>query len=205
MPGPFYEIDGLRPVVDAGAFVHPAAVVIGDVFIAEGVYVGPHASLRGDFGRISLAGGSNVQDGCVMHAFPDDGVEVGEEGHVGHGAILHGCRIAEGAMVGIGAVVLDGAVVGAGAIVGANATVTAGASIPAGHLALGTPARVVRELAAKELEWKRQGTLAYQRLVTRSLASLEPCAPLRQAEEGRRSVGEIHPAERMVAPKAGRG
>ena len=201
MPTPFFEIDGLRPVVHPMAYVHPSAVVIGDVLIEEGVYVGPNASLRGDFGRLVLARGSNVQDCCVLHAFPGEMVHVGEAGHVGHSAVLHGCKIERHAMVGIGAVVMDNAVVGEAAIVGAKALVPAGFDLPARHLAFGAPARVVRPLTAEEIDWKREGTFAYQRLVGRSRESLRPCEPLGQEEEGRLKIEEIHPQEQKVMPK----
>jgi hypothetical protein len=89
-----YSWDGIVPVIDPSAFVHPEAVVIGDVIIGPGVYVGPCAVLRGDFGRIVLHQGSNVQETCVVHSFPGKDVVVEELGHIGHGAILHGCHIA---------------------------------------------------------------------------------------------------------------
>src|SRR5215470_12716775 len=104
-----YSIDGVRPVVDPTAFVHPTAVLIGDVIVGPNCYVGPHASLRGDFGRVELRAGSNIQDSCVMHSFPGQDAVVMEEGHIGHGAILHGCTVGRNAMVGMNAVVMDGA------------------------------------------------------------------------------------------------
>ena len=93
-----YAFAGLRPVVSPDAFVHPDAVLIGDVIVGAGCYVAPLACLRGDFGRIVLAPGSNVQDTCVMHGFPGSDTVVEEDGHVGHGAVLHGCRIGRNAL-----------------------------------------------------------------------------------------------------------
>jgi phenylacetic acid degradation protein len=107
-----YAVDGLRPVVDPSAFVHPAAVLIGDVIVGPGCYVGPGASLRGDFGRLVLEAGANLQDNCVMHGFPDKDCVVEANGHVGHGAILHGCRVGRDALIGMSAVIMDGAVIG---------------------------------------------------------------------------------------------
>lgn len=101
-----YAYDGVVPVIDPAAFVHPAAIVTGDVIIGPACYVGPGAVLRGDFGRIVLERGSNVQETCVVHSFPNLDVVVGEEGHIGHGAVLHGCRIGRNAMVGMNAVVM---------------------------------------------------------------------------------------------------
>ncbi|STW14975.1 phenylacetic acid degradation protein PaaY [Klebsiella pneumoniae subsp. rhinoscleromatis] len=97
---PIYQIDGLTPVVPEESYVHPTAVLIGDVILGKGVYVGPNASLRGDFGRIVVKDGANIQDNCVMHGFPGQDTVVEEEGHIGHGAILHGCVIGRNALVG---------------------------------------------------------------------------------------------------------
>ncbi|HBT5608396.1 TPA: hypothetical protein MCA42_000881 [Klebsiella pneumoniae] len=107
---PIYQIDGLTPVVPEESYVHPTAVLIGDVILGKGVYVGPNASLRGDFGRIVVKDGANIQDNCVMHGFPGQDTVVEEEGHIGHGAILHGCVIGRNALVGMSAVIIDGAV-----------------------------------------------------------------------------------------------
>ncbi len=109
---PIYQIDGLTPVVPEESYVHPTAVLIGDVILGKGVYVGPNASLRGDFGRIVVKDGANIQDNCVMHGFPGQDTVVEEEGHIGHGAILHGCVIGRNALVGMSAVIIDGAVIG---------------------------------------------------------------------------------------------
>ena len=185
---PCYAIDGLVPVVDPSAFVHPDAVLVGDVHVGPGCYVGPCASLRGDFGRVVLGAGANVQDGCVLHSFPGREVVVEDNGHIGHGAVLHGCVVRHDAMVGIGAVVMDDAEVGAQTIVGACAFVAAGAKLPPRSLALGVPARVVRELGDGELARKHDGTLAYQALARRCLATLQAVEPLDRAEPGRRRL-----------------
>ncbi len=87
----YYAFEGLIPVVHPDAFVHPSAVLIGDVIVGAGVYIGPLASLRGDYGRLILEAGSNLQDGCIMHGYCDTDTIVHENGHIGHGAILHGC------------------------------------------------------------------------------------------------------------------
>jgi phenylacetic acid degradation protein len=180
-----YAIDGLRPVVDPSAFVHPAAVLIGDVIVGPGCYVGPGASLRGDFGRLLLEPGSNVQDNCVMHGFPGKDCVIGADGHVGHGAILHGCRIGRNALVGMNAVIMDGAVIGEESIVAALAFVKAGFEVPPRMLVGGIPARVMRALSEDEIAWKSRGTAEYQELARRCLASLEPVEPLAAPEPDR--------------------
>ncbi len=186
--GRCYEIDGQIPVVDPSAFVHPTAVLIGDVEIGAGVYVGPGASLRGDFGRIAVEAGANVQDNCVMHSFPNEECRIGVDGHIGHGAILHGCRVGRRALVGMNAVVMDGAEIGEAAMVAAAALVRAGFKVPPRTLVAGVPAKIVRELSEAEIAWKAEGTAEYQELVRRSHASLREVAPLAAPEPGRRRL-----------------
>ena len=182
---PSYSIEGVVPVVHPSAYVHPTAVLIGDVWIRPDCYVGPAASLRADFGRIILKQGSNVQDTCVMHAFPGMDTVVEKNGHVGHGAILHGCVVGEDAMVGMNAVVMDEAHIAPRSIVGACAFVKAKFTCEPGSLIVGSPAKVMRMLSDKEIAWKRKGTEEYQRLTLRSLASLEEVQPLSEAETDR--------------------
>lgn len=180
-----YAFEGFTPVVDPRAFVHPLAVLIGDVLVGPHCYVAPGASLRGDFGRILLGAGSNVQDNCVLHSFPGQDVRLEEDAHVGHGAVLHGCSVGRGALIGIHAVVMDGVVVGEEAFVGASSFVRAGFVVPPRTLVTGVPARVVRELKAEELAWKATGTREYQELAARCLASLREAAPLAAPEPDR--------------------
>lgn len=182
---PCYAIDGVVPVVDPSAYVHPSAVLIGDVIVGPGCYVGPCASLRGDFGRIVMERGSNVQDTCVVHASPGRDTVVAENGHIGHGAVLHNCQIGRDAMVGMNAVVMDEAEIGEQAIVAACAFVPAGTRIPPRSLVAGIPAKVRRELTPAEIAGKRQGTEVYQELTVRSLASAREVAPLPAVTPGR--------------------
>lgn len=180
-----YALDGLVPVIDPSAFVHPQASIIGDVIIGARCYVGPGASLRGDFGRIIMHEGSNVQDCCVLHSFPAMDTLLEPDSHIGHSAVLHGCTIRRGALIGIGAIVMDEVVVEEGAFVGAGSFVRAGFVVPRHTLALGSPARVVRELTAQELTWKARGTTEYQELAARCLAGLQECRPLAAVEPNR--------------------
>ena len=180
-----YAIDGIVPVVDPTAFVHPTAVLIGDVIVGPGCYVGPCASLRGDFGRLILERGANLQDTCVMHGFPGTDTIVGEDGHIGHGAVLHGCQIRRNALVGMNAVIMDNAVIGESAVVAACAFVKAGVEIPPGSLAAGMPARVIRPLSDGEIAWKVDGTHTYQDLTRRCLATMVECDPLAAVEPER--------------------
>ena len=120
-----------------------------------------------------------------MHGFPGTDTVVEEDGHIGHGAVLHGCRVGRNALVGMNAVIMDNAVIGESAIVAASAFVKAAAEIPARSLAAGSPARVIRELSDEEIAWKGQGTQTYQDLARRSLATMVECAPLAAVEAGR--------------------
>lgn len=183
-----YAIDGVTPVVHPTAFVHPTAVLIGDVVVGAGVYVGPGASLRGDFGRLILGEGSNFQDNCVMHGFPGAETVVEADGHIGHGAVLHGCVVKRNALVGMNAVVMDGAVIGESAFVAAMSFVKAGFAVPARSLVAGIPARLRRELTDEEIAWKEGGTREYQALARRCRIGMERVTALTEEEPDRRKL-----------------
>ena len=183
-----YEIDGLRPVIDPTSYVHPEAVLIGDVIVGPRCYVAPTASLRGDFGRIVLEAGANLQDGCVMHGYPGADTVVEEDGHVGHGAVIHSCRVGRNALIGMNAVIMDNAVIGESAFVAACAFVKAGMIVPPRTLVAGVPAKVMRELTDDEIGWKEDGTRIYQQLAERCHASLLPCEPLTSMEPERKRL-----------------
>ncbi len=187
---PVYSLEGVVPVVDPSAFVHPQAVLIGDVVIGPRCYVGPGASLRGDMGRIVMGPGSNVQDNCVLHTFPTKEVRLEEDAHIGHGAVLHGCTVKRGALVGINAVLMDDVVVGEEALVGAASFVRAGFIVPPRTLVTGAPARAVRELSEEEVAWKARGTQEYHELAVRCLASLKECQPLTAIPAGRENASQ---------------
>lgn len=186
-----FEFDGMIPVVDPSAFVHPTAVLIGDVIVGPGCYIGASAVLRGDFGRLMLERGSNLQDTCVMHGFPESDTIVEENGHIGHGAVLHGCRVKRDAMVGMNAVVMDNAVIGECSIVAALAFVKADMLVPPRCLVAGVPGKVIRELTLQEMDWKALGTRVYQDLAVRSRSSLRPVTPLSAVEIDRRRLGPV--------------
>lgn len=180
-----YEIDGVRPVVNPTSYVHPTAVLIGDVIVGPRCYIGPLASLRGDFGRLILEEGANVQDCCVMHGFEDGETVIEVDGHIGHGAVLHGCRVGRNAMVGMNAVVMDGAVVGEESIVAAMSFVKAGMVIPPRSMVMGTPAKVMRALTDDDIKWKSFGTHQYHQLTTRSLNTMREVEAFTEIEPNR--------------------
>jgi len=195
---PAYVIDGLVPVVDPQAFVHPTAVLIGDVIVGAGCYIGPGASLRGDFGRIVLEAGANLQDTCVMHGFPRGDTVLERDGHVSHGAVLHGCRIGRNTMVGINAVVMDEAVIGADCLIAALSYVRPAFTAAPRSVIAGAPAVIKRPVSDEELAWKREATAHYQRLAQRCHTSLREVTPLPAPEPDRRRLdpGDFAPLHR---------
>lgn len=182
---PIYAIEDLIPVIDPCAFVHPTAVIIGDVIIGPHCYVGPNAALRGDFGRIVLESGSNVQDTCVLHSFPGQDCIVEQDGHIGHGAVLHGCRIGQNALVGMNSVIMDKAFIGSESLVAATAFVKSGFECPPKSLVAGSPATVKRQLSEQEIAWKTQGTREYQILSERCLNTMREIPPLSEIQPDR--------------------
>ncbi len=188
---PAYEFEGIRPVVDPTAYVHPTAVLIGDVIIGPRCLIGPGASLRGDLGRLIVKDGANVQDNCVLHCFPGKDVTIEADGHIGHGSVLHGCTIKRNALVGMNAVIMDDAVIGEDSFVAAMAFVKAGTQVPPRTLVGGIPAKVMRELTDDEIAWKSVGTGHYQHLARRYLATSAEVDPLTKVEPNRQRVPEL--------------
>ena len=183
-----YAIDGIVPVVHPSAFVHESAVLIGDVIVGAKAFIGPCACLRGDFGRIVVEEGANIQDTCMLHGFPGKDTVVGAESTIGHGAVLHGCVVRRGALVGMNCVVNDNAEVGEDAVVAALAFVKAEDMIPARSLAVGIPAKVMRTLSAQELRWKKDNMHLYQQLAARSASTMKLVEALTEVEPGRKTI-----------------
>jgi carbonic anhydrase/acetyltransferase-like protein (isoleucine patch superfamily) len=156
-----YELDGRRPEVAESAWVADSAQVMGDVALGEGVSVWFGAIARGDSDRIVVGAGSNIQDGCVLHA--DDGLPlvIGERVTVGHQVMLHGCTIGDESLIGIGATVLNRARIGKHCLVGAGSLVTEGKEFPDGSMIMGSPARVVRQLTPEQIEGLRKSAQHY--------------------------------------------
>ena len=156
-----YELDGVAPEVADSAWIAPTAVLIGKVRIGPNASVWWNAVLRGDNEWIELGEGSNVQDNAVCHTDVGAPLTVGAGVTVGHTAILHSCTIGDGALVGMGASVLNHAQVGQEALIGAGALVAQGKSIPARSLAVGAPARVVRDLTDEQVAAIAKGCSDY--------------------------------------------
>ena len=185
-----YEFNGYRPVVHETAYVHPQAVVTGNVVIGRDVYIGPGAALRGDWGEIIIEDGCNVQENCTIHMFPGTTVRLSEGAHVGHGAIIHGATLKENCLIGMNAVVMDNAVVGKNAVVGALAFVPDGMEIPEGKIAVGNPAKLVKDMSPERIQWKTEGTRLYQSLPKELHETLKACDPLREVPADRKPITE---------------
>jgi carbonic anhydrase/acetyltransferase-like protein (isoleucine patch superfamily) len=172
------EVPGRVPRVHPGAWVDPAAQVIGDVLLEEGASIWPFTVVRGDQDNwIRVGRNSNVQDGSVLHVTPEFPCVVGDNVTIGHRCVVHACRIGNDVRIGIGAVVLTGAVVEDQAQVGAGAVVPQGKVVPAGWLVMGVPAKPVRRMSEEELEDIRRNARDYVALWRRDYGSRPQPAP----------------------------
>ena len=186
-----YEFDGYKPVIDASSFVHKEATIIGNVIIGKNVYVGPGASLRGDWGQIIVKDGCNIQDNCIVHIFPGKDVVLQENAHIGHGAIIHGANIGKNSMVGMNAVVMDDASVGDECIVGALCFVKGEMQIPNRKIVVGNPAQIKGNVSDEMLNWKTKGTELYQELPEECKRLMKECEPLTEIEKNRKKKQKI--------------
>ncbi|KXK41815.1 MAG: transferase hexapeptide repeat family protein [Chitinophagaceae bacterium] len=176
-----FEYKGIKPVIHESSFVHPLASVTGHVLIGKNVYIGPGAAIRGDFGKIIIDDGCNVQENCTIHMFPGVTVLLQENAHIGHGAIIHGAQIGKNCLVGMNAVLMDDVILGDECIVGALAFIKAKENIPRRSLVAGNPARILKEVSDDMIKWKTEGTQIYQRLANELHTELKECEPLRDA------------------------
>jgi phenylacetic acid degradation protein len=175
-----YEFNGIKPVVHASSFVHPQAVVTGNVVIGKDVYIGPGATLRGDWGKIIIEDGCNAQENCTVHMFPGVTVWLKEAAHIGHGAIIHGAVIGRNCLVGMNAVIMDEVELGDECIVGALSFIKQGEKFSFRSLIAGNPAKLIKEVTEEMIQWKTEGTRLYQQLPRQCYDTLKPCKPLRE-------------------------
>lgn len=182
-----YEFKGTKPVIHPSAFIHPQASIIGDVHIGKNVYIGSGASLRGDIGRIIVGDGSNIQENCILHMFPGKSVILGENCHIGHGAIVHGAELGSNCLVGMNSVIMDDVLMGEECIVGAMTFVPAEKTFERRSLIVGNPAKKIKDVSDEMIDWKTEGTKLYQELCKESNESLKECEPMQEAPEFRKS------------------
>jgi phenylacetic acid degradation protein/carnitine operon protein CaiE len=180
-----YSFNGFVPVVKESSFIHPKASVIGNVIIGENVYIGPGAAIRGDFGQIIIEDGCNVQENCTIHMFPGATVTLKEGAHIGHGAIIHGGTIGKNCLIGMNSVIMDDVELEDECIVGALSFVAAKSHFEKRSLIVGNPAKVVKTVSDKMIDWKTKGTALYQALPKECHDTMKECEPLREIENDR--------------------
>jgi carbonic anhydrase/acetyltransferase-like protein (isoleucine patch superfamily) len=178
-----YEFKGIKPVVHESSFIHPHAAVTGNVIIGKDCYVGPGAAIRGDWGKIIIEDGCNVQENCTIHMFPGVTVILKEGAHIGHGAIIHGATIGKNCLIGMNAVIMDNVDLGDESIVGALAFIKADEKIPVRSLVVGNPSKVIKQVSDEMMQWKTEGTNLYQQLPKEMFDSWKECEPWRATVE----------------------
>jgi carbonic anhydrase/acetyltransferase-like protein (isoleucine patch superfamily) len=165
-----YSFDNRRPTIGKESYVSETALVIGDVRIGNNCYIGHGAILRGDYGTIEIGDGTAIEEGVVVHAPPDLTCFIGEKVTVGHGAILHPKSIGDMSVIGMGAILSIRTEIGERSVVGEGAVVKADQKIPDGKVAVGNPARVVREISQKDTDFWSRGKQVYIDLARKYLA-----------------------------------
>jgi phenylacetic acid degradation protein/carnitine operon protein CaiE len=175
-----YSFKDFIPVIDESAFIHPQACVTGNVVIGKNVYVGPGAAIRGDWGKIIIEDGCNVQENCIIHMFPGVTVLLKQAAHIGHGAVIHGATIGKNCLVGMNSVIMDNVDLGDECIVGALSFIKADEMIEPRSLVAGNPAKFIKKVTDEMIQWKAQGTRLYQMLPADMKAFWKECEPLRK-------------------------
>jgi phenylacetic acid degradation protein/carnitine operon protein CaiE len=175
-----YSFNNLIPVIHESSFVHPLAALTGNVIIGKDCYIGPGAALRGDWGKIIIEDGCNVQENCIIHMFPGVTVLLKPGAHIGHGAIIHGATIGKNCLVGMNAVIMDNVELGDECIVGALTFIKQDEKIPARSLVAGNPGKIIKQVTDEMLAWKTEGTKLYQSLPKEMFESWKECKPLRE-------------------------
>jgi len=187
-----YSFNGFVPVVHPSAFIHPQACVMGNVIIGQNVYVGPCAAIRGDWGKIIIEDGCNVQENCTIHIFPGVTTLLKEAAHIGHGAIIHGATIGKNSLIGMNSVIMDKAIIGDESIVGALSFVKANEVFEARSLVVGNPAKKIKEVSDEMIAWKTEGTKLYQALPQQMFNTLKECNPLTEVPADRKEQEKIY-------------
>jgi phenylacetic acid degradation protein/carnitine operon protein CaiE len=175
-----YSFKEFTPVIHESSFVHPQAAVTGHVIIGKDCYIGPGAALRGDWGKIILEDGCNVQENCTIHMFPGITVLLRQGSHIGHGAIIHGATIGKNCLVGMNTVIMDNVELGDECIVGALTFIKQDEKIPARSLVAGNPGKIIKQVSDEMIAWKTEGTKLYQALPGEMFQNWKEANPLRE-------------------------
>jgi phenylacetic acid degradation protein len=175
-----YSFKEFIPVIHESSFVHPQAAVTGNVIIGKNCYIGPGAAIRGDWGKIVIEDGCNVQENCTIHMFPGLTVLLKENAHIGHGAVIHGSTIGKNCLVGMNSVVMDHVELGNECIVGALTFIKEGEKIPGRSLIAGNPGKIIKQVSDDMIAWKTKGTELYQSLPKTMFERSKATEPLRE-------------------------
>jgi len=171
---PLYEFEGKRPVIPESCFIHPQAVVIGDVVLGEKCYVGAGAVIRGDYGRIVIGDGSNIQENCLIHSEPEAIALLEDNVLIGHGAIVHGpCLIKTNTTVGMMSLVSTDCELGRESLLAAGSILPPGRIIPDRKVALGNPAKAIKDVTEYMVMYNQVGVKLYQDLTIRCKTGLK--------------------------------
>ncbi len=187
-----YSFKDWTPVIHESAFVHPQAAVTGNVVIGKNVYIGPGAAIRGDWGRIIIEDGCNVQENCTIHMFPGVTVILKEGAHIGHGAIIHGASIGKNCLVGMNSVIMDNVQLGDECIVGALSFIKADEIFEKRSLIVGNPAKKIKEVSDKMMAWKTEGTKLYQSLPAEMKVNWKEADPVREISTSLSSQSAVY-------------
>jgi|TARA_B110000091_G_scaffold208871_1_gene249158 carbonic anhydrase/acetyltransferase-like protein (isoleucine patch superfamily) len=176
---------GMIPVIHPSSYIHPTAVILGHVTIGKDCYIGPGAVLRGDWGKVIVGDGCNVQENCTLHMFPGKSVVLKDGAHVGHGAVIHGAELGVQVLVGMNSVVMDDVVLGDGSFVGALSLVPANKVFEPRSLIVGNPARRIKEVSDEMYNHKVEGTELYRKLPSEMNEISKEVEPLSEAPANR--------------------
>lgn len=179
-----YQFADKKPSVDRRAFVHPQAVLIGDVEVRADCYVGAGAVLRGDIGSVKVGKGSSVQEHCVVHSFPGQAAIIHPNVVIGHGCILHGCEIFSTVLIGMGAIIADEAKINSNCLVAAGSFVPLGSEIPSGSVVVGSPGRIVKSITEDQIKEITSGLELHQGLARQYLSSFSEILSPQRLDRG---------------------
>lgn len=188
-----YSFKEFTPVIHESSFIHPQAAVTGHVIIGKNCYIGPGAAIRGDWGRIIIEDGCNVQENCTIHMFPGATVLLKENAHIGHGAVVHGATIGRNCLIGMNSVIMDNADLGDESIVGALTLIKEGEKIPGRSVVVGNPGKIIKQVNDEMIAWKTEGTKLYQSLPAEMFEHSKLSEPLRETPANQPQQENFYP------------